>query len=312
MYILASVGGSATGSLLLSRHVYVLNLIGIFCAVLALGVTTLIPCRLGCHHSRTEVVDESAEYVPTSASSSNIEGAERSPRYLQRSDKIQSILLTSWKSSLLAATTLFRVANPTFTVVLIFFIYSFTTSIEVLHIQYISLSLHWSLALANSLLAIRALVSACLLLALPTLRRKYLHPRMNGQQADLFIVQASLFLNCIGMVGYGFSLPAPLFTMALCIYTSGNGLYDSLTTFGRSTLPANEKPADFFVRSGLVQTIAGLIGAPFWTTLFRLCIKSSSWPIGLPIWASAGLFGFNIILARSLIGVAVYHAVSQT
>lgn len=132
---------------------------------------------------------------------------------------------------------------------------------------------------------------------------------MNDQQADLFIVQASLFLNCIGMTGYGFSLPAPLLTMAVCIYTSGNGVYDSLTTFGRSTLPADEKPAAFFVRTGLVATLAGLISAPFWTTLFRFCIKSSFWPIGLPMWIAAGLFGINLILARSLFTKAAYHAV---
>ena len=226
-----------------------------------------------------------------------------------RTQDIPQVILTSWKSSFAAIAKLFNIANPTYTVIMIFLLNSFTNRVEVIGPQYISLTLSWSLASVNSLLATKALVSACILLSLPSLRKKYLEPRMNSQQIDLLIIQASLVLNTFGMAGLGFPLPTPLFMAILYVYTSGVGVYDSLTTYGRATLPANEKMSDFFVRCGLVQTIAGLVAAPLWSGLFSICLTSTFLPIGLPFWVSAGLFGGVFILSRRLRGQATYSTV---
>ena len=293
--------------MLLSHHVYILNLLGILCSVLDVGVITFLPRELGCPSKMAESLHSSTGGHLLSDSldlhEESSEGIFEEPR---GTENISHIIVNSWKTSLVAATSLFRVTDPTFTVLWIFSIFSFTTRVEVLNPQYISLTLGWPLSSVNSILAIKALVSACVLFALPTIRRRYLEPRMNSQQADLLVIQASLFLNCIGMAGLGFPLPALLFITALCIYTSGNGLYDSLTTYGRATLPEDEEMGDFFVRSGLVQTIAGLVAAPVWTGLFSLCLQSSFLPIGLPFGISAGLFGATLLLARSLQGQALY------
>ncbi|KAL8649435.1 MAG: hypothetical protein Q9226_005580 [Calogaya cf. arnoldii] len=161
--------------------------------------------------------------------------------------------------------------------------------------------------LLSALFSGNALLSAIILFALPIVRKVYLEPKLKDQQIDLLVVKASLLLNAVGMAGFGIPMSSPLFILALMVYTSGNGLYDSLTTFGLTSLTAEQGPADFLVRCGLVQTLAGLVAAPFWSTLFSLCLKSDILSTGLPYWISAGLFGGTLVLARSLHGQGIYN-----
>lgn len=95
----------------------------------------------------------------------------------------------------------------------------------------------------------------------------------------------------IGVIGLGFSAPAAFFILSLCVYTSGTGLSDSLTAYGTFTLPPGEKVSEFYVRSGLIGTIAALIGAPLWSAVFSLTLRKGFLPLGLPFWMSAALFG---------------------
>ena len=143
-------------------------------------------------------------------------------------------------------------------------------------------------------MALKALVSAVVLFALPTFRRMYLEPRMSTQQIDLFITQASLAANMLGVIGIGASAPASFFVLSLCVYTSGTGLADSLTAYGTFTLPAGESVSEFYVRTGLVNTIASLIGAPLWSAVFSAVLRSGVLPLGLPFWLCAVLFGAGI------------------
>lgn len=85
---------------------------------------------------------------------------------------------------------------------------------------------------------------------------------MAVNQIDLFITQSSLFANAIGVIGLGFSAPAAFFILSFCVYTSGCGLSDSLTAYGTSTLPEGQMIDEFYVRTGLISTVASLVGAP--------------------------------------------------
>ncbi|KAL8834927.1 MAG: hypothetical protein Q9176_007221 [Flavoplaca citrina] len=256
--------------------------------MIALGVNAFIPPQLGRSENSRNALDTSAadlllhdEIEPQTALVDQPAGHHRS------SESISRIVLDSWRSSLLSITTLFQVPRPTFTIIWIFLLYSFTTRVEVLNFQYISLTLGWSLATVNSLLAGNALLSAVILFLLPTIRKIYLQPRRNDQEVDLLIIKGSLLLNAVGMAGFGISIASAFFVLALLVYTSGNGLYDSLTTFGLTSLTGEQRPDDFLVRSGLVQTIAGLVAAPFWSSLFSRCLKSDVLSTGLPYWISA-------------------------
>lgn len=210
------------------------------------------------------------------------------------------ILLHSWQASYRSVFALFSVPNPTFIVLVVFLVNGLATRIEVLLPQYTSLVLHWPLATVNRALALKALVSALMLFALPTLRNLYLEPRMSTLQVDLLITQVSLLTNTIGVVGLGFSTPAIFFILALCVYTSGTGLADSLTTYGTFTLPPGEKVSEFYVRTGLINTIAAMIGAPLWSALFSLVLKNGGLPLGLPFWMCAALFGAGVSGAVAL------------
>ena len=145
-------------------------------------------------------------------------------------------------------------------------------------------------------MALKALVSAVSLFTLPLTRRLYLEPRFpHGSEGvpaiDLFITQASLTANAIGAIGLGFSAGVPLFVVALCVYTSGAGLGDSLTSFGTHTLAKGEVVADFYLRTGLVNALAALLGGPLWSVALSLVIRSEWVPLGLPFCVCAGLFG---------------------
>lgn len=152
-------------------------------------------------------------------------------------------------------------------------------------------------------MALKSMTSATILFLLPTFRRKYLEPRMNTYQTDLFITQTSLILNTIGMIGMGLPLRSvAIFVPALAIYTSGIGLADSLAAYGTATLPQGEKIADFYTRTGLIATITGLIGGPLWSTVFSFIVQQTNdnggggWmPLGFVFWLCAALFGLGIL-----------------
>ena len=123
---------------------------------------------------------------------------------------------------------------------------------------------------------------------------------MSTSQIDLFIVQASLMTNMIGVTGPGPSAPTGFFILALCVYTSGTGLADSLTAYGTFTLPPGEKVPEFYVRTGLINTIAALIGAPLWSGVFSLVLQNRILPLGMPFWICAALFGTGVVGAVAL------------
>ena len=309
---MGDVTASAIGSVLLTHHIYVLNLLGVFCAVLAVAGTATLPQQLGrrvkgsvpeTRFTSSELSDQIPEFGHGLF--------EEETDQVHRGQEIAHIFLTSWKRSLAALAKLHCVANPAFQITLMFFLHSFTHRVEVLSPQYFSLQLSWSLQSVNTLLAIKSFISGCVLVSLPTLRERCLEPYMSSRQCDVFIVQASIALNIIGMIGLGFRLPVPAFIVSMCIYTGGYGFLDSLTSFGLVNLSPEEEKKDFFLRTGLVQTIAGLIAAPAWTSFFSSCLKSAFLPIGTPFWSSACLFGGILVFALRLQRYIAYSAVSQ-
>lgn len=170
--------------------------------------------------------------------------------------------------------------------------------------QYTSLALGWPLATVNGLIALQALISAASLFALPLVRKVCLEPlyaeRGGSIAIDLFITQVSLVANMIGMVGLGFSAGLPLFIVALSVYTSGAGLGDSLISFGTHTLAEGESMADFYVRTGLVNAVAALIGGPLWSAALGYVIRIEVIPLGTPFWLCAGLFGTAVFGVATL------------
>ena len=316
-YLLASVGGSAIGSMLLSNHVDLLNALSILCYALTACFAAAIPSQCGrliqtAEDSQPTLLNSEA----TASPSSSPEGSRLSPETNTKVTPLPKdlrlfkvnvhqrplirILLHSLHASYQSLLTLFQVPNPTLTVILVFLINGLAVRIEVLLPQYASLVLHWPLATVNSALALKALISSLVLFALPTLRKSCLEPRMSTLQIDIFITQASLLANMIGVIGLGFSAPAGFFIISLCVYTSGCGLADSLTTYGTCTLPPGEQVSEFYVRTGLINTIAALIGAPLWSGIFSLVLKSGTLPLGLPYWVCAALYGAGLGGAMAL------------
>ena len=318
-WLLSAVGGSAIGSLLLSDHVWLLNILSILCYALTACLAAAIPSQCGRDAQATEdsqpilLASEESDSPTTSPerpglphrANTKVWNKSLSPSFYRSKLTLHQrplirILLHSWQASYQSTLTLFLLPNPTFTVILVFLMNGLAIRIEILLPQYISLLLHWPLATVNRTLALKSLVSSIILFALPTLRKIYLEPRMTTPQIDLFITQAALLANMIGMIGIGFSAPATFFVLALCVYTAGNGLYDSLTAYGTLTLPPGEKVSEFYVRTGLINTLAALVGAPVWSLIFSYVLKSGFLPLGLPFWLCAGLFGLGIVTTRAL------------
>ncbi len=287
-YFLASVFGSAIGSILLSNHVYILNGLSIACYLSTAYIASSMPEHYGradsgggalqpfMNPSDEDFLNTMSPTIESMLPHSSAKvllpriSATRpyhAPLTIGHQHSLSQLLFQSWRTSYNSILTLFSVPNPTYTILLIYLLNGLAVRIEVLLPQYTSLTLGWPLATVNRALAIKALISAASLFALPTVRRLYLEPRYvnkGGTTAiDLFITQASLMANTVGIVGLGFSAGAPFFIITMCVYTSGTGLADSLTAYGTHTLPAVATVAEFYVRTGLISTVAALIGAPF-------------------------------------------------
>lgn len=210
---------------------------------------------------------------------------------------LRRILLNSWHASYISLITVLRVKNPTFTIVLIFMIHGFAINIQVIVPQYTSLVLSWPYAEVDAAIALKHLVAAMVIFCLPVFRKTYLEPHLSTPKIDLLIIQGSLSLNIIGMVGLGFSgvfASTGLFITSLCIYNSGIGLADSLTSYGTYNLAPGQTVADFYVRLGLINLIASLAGAPLWSGLFSIVLQSKILPFGLPFWMCAVLYGTEL------------------
>ena len=123
---------------------------------------------------------------------------------------------------------------------------------------------------------------------------------MSVQQVDLLVVQILSVVNTLGVIGLGISAPAWFFILSLCVYTSGMGLGDSLLSYGTLTLPVGEEVAEFYLRTGLISTIAFLTAGPLWSVLFSMVLRSGVLPLGLPFWVCAGLFGAGTAAVMAL------------
>lgn len=93
--------------------------------------------------------------------------------------------------------------------------------------------------------------------------------------------------------------------LALRVYTSGIGLADSLYAYGTFTLSHGEMVSEFYMRAGLIDTIAAMVGASIWSAVFSLVLRSGVLPLGLPFWICAALFGAGVggamVLRRRLV-----------
>lgn len=275
-YFLASVCGSSIGSLLLSHHVYLLNGLSIFCYAATALVALAIPSELGLEGQKPEydvnVTPVSNEDDADTSLSSSFDGPLISSKLSAKARSLPSssfqpiesrliaqqlsllrIILNSWHATYHTLMKLFQLSHPARTVLLIYLFNGLASRTEVLLPQYTSLRLSWRLATVNMVMALKALISALVLFILPTLRRIYLEPRMSVEQIDLFITQASLVANTIGIIGLGMSAPAGFLVMSLCVYTSGTGLADSLTAYGTVTLPPGEQVAEIQRADGFDQ-----------------------------------------------------------
>ena len=166
--------------------------------------------------------------------------------------------------------------------------------------QFTSLALQWSLATANAAMALKSFVSALILLALPAIRSRFLEPRLSTARIDLLITEASVAANFVGMIGLSFSYTPFVYIPSLCIYTTGHGLADSLTAYGTMTLPPGVSLGDFYVRSGLSQSLAGLAAAFTWSGLLGIVLTERTFSLGMPLRVCAGIFGLAWIGARAL------------
>lgn len=124
----------------------------------------------------------------------------------------------------------------------------------------------------------------------------YLEPRFTTARIDLLITQASLLVSIAGMVGLALAPQGAVvfFLLSLCVYTGGVGLPDSLTAYGNVTLPQGEKVSEYYLRTNLITTIAGMTAAPLWSLFFGFVLGSEYLPLGAPLELCATMFGIAL------------------
>ncbi|KAL6721973.1 hypothetical protein ACLMJK_001078 [Lecanora helva] len=297
-WYIAGVCGSTLGSLLLNDHVYLLNGISIGSYALVACVALFIPSHCGLVPKETQnstpLMPIFEDGVEDNTSVSSMSSSREVPI---GSDKLSlfRLLVDSWYKSYKSLLTLFSVAQPTSTVLVMWLLDILAAKGEVLLPQYASLVLSWPLATVNRVLAVKDLTAAVLLFCLPSVRAIFLEPRMSTRQIDLFIIQISFVASALGFAGLSISGHPGTFILSLCVYMSGGGLEDSLTAFGALTLNAGEDTTEFYVRVGLLSTLASLVGGPLWSLIFSIILKNQVFPLGFVYLLCASLFAAGLL-----------------
>lgn len=185
------------------------------------------------------------------------------------------------------------------TALLTYFLIVLSLSINVIFVQWASVTYGWVIAEVNGITSIEMIVSGAVLLALPFVAHKYLFTRFNGQSSkvDIFITKMSIVLHAIGVLGQGFAPNKIAYIAATTLWTIGIGWNDSLRSFVTGMIVEKQELDKLYLGIGLIETCAAMIGTAGWSAAYAE-LMDADWLVRRLLFIVA-----SGILMASLIGV---------
>ncbi|KAE8380390.1 major facilitator superfamily domain-containing protein [Aspergillus bertholletiae] len=158
-------------------------------------------------------------------------------------------------------------------------------------VQYVSKRFEWSLAKANYLISVKALVSMALyLLLLPLLSRALAKQcSMSPPRVDLWIARGSSLFGVVGPILLGVASGPVLLIVSLVLFTLSLAYPVSIQSYGTSLLqPVGVAP--FYSALAVIRLAATLLTSPLLALAFKFGLKAGGAASGLVFDVAGGLF----------------------
>ncbi|KAH7354958.1 hypothetical protein BKA65DRAFT_231744 [Rhexocercosporidium sp. MPI-PUGE-AT-0058] len=269
-------------SILLRKHVYIQCILG----GVTLGATIPLCCMLP---GKDEVSAQSSETSSLLSTTPPITPLAMDPEDGALFWTIVKSLGTNAKHSLSIFRDLRSSSSLFRTTMFTFFMLTVGYGIKVVFIQWPSLTYGWMLADVHAIISYETVISAIILLTLPTVSHKVLKPRLGDSvsEVDLFVAKISAAAHVLGILCAGFAPGKVSYILALTVWKLGNGLNDALRSYVTGLLERKEDVEQLYLGIGMVETLGGMIATAAWTSLFAKVLGKGYLVLRLPFMISS-------------------------
>ncbi|KAH9220143.1 hypothetical protein DL95DRAFT_456676 [Leptodontidium sp. 2 PMI_412] len=269
-------------SILLRKHVYAQCILG----GVTLGATIPLCCMLP---AKQEVSQQSSE---TSSLLSTI--PPLTPLAMDLEDgalfwAIVKSFRTHARHSLSGFRDILYSSSLSRTTMFTFFMLTIGYGIRVVFIQWPSVTYGWILAEVHVIISYETVISAIILLTLPTISHKILKPRLGSSvsEVDLFVAKFSAVAHVVGILCVGFAPGKVSYIMALTVWKLGHGLIDALRSYVTGLLERKEDVEQLYLGIGMMETLGGMIATAVWSGLFATVLGKGYLVSRLPFMVSS-------------------------
>ncbi|OWP02163.1 hypothetical protein B2J93_3595 [Marssonina coronariae] len=153
---------------------------------------------------------------------------------------------------------------------LAFFMFRAGTSIDVLLVQWPSITHGWVIAQVNAITAYEMSIASATLLVLPALSHRFLKPRLGGSilEVDLFVTKISTLAHSVGIVAMGFAPGRFSYILGITVWKVGFGMTDALRSYVTGLATSTEQVEQLYLGIGTVEMLAGIIATASWSGIF--------------------------------------------
>ncbi|CAL3971434.1 unnamed protein product [Diplocarpon coronariae] len=175
---------------------------------------------------------------------------------------------------------------------LAFFMFRAGTSIDVLLVQWPSITHGWVIAQVNAITAYEMSIASATLLVLPALSHRFLKPRLGGSilEVDLFVTKISTLAHSVGIVAMGFAPGRFSYILGITVWKVGFGMTDALRSYVTGLATSTEQVEQLYLGIGTVEMLAGIIATASWSGIFSQVVGKGYLLTRLPFVGSSVVF----------------------
>jgi len=317
--LLAQVVGSALGSYLLQKGIWIPITIGFVITNLTIPMLAFLrDPRDAQKYQTVAATDNEEDITPRTSSASgkapgpNIEEPPKletahtpgsatplidSANTASRTPSSAHVAFISFKTSVFDSLRTLRTAvvrDKFYRFLLgVWFLNALAKSVKILLHQWASKRFGWTLAQVGMLMSMETLLNAIILMALPLLYR-YLTERaqLMKEWIDIWVVRWSLLVTVIGLISVGLSSTGFGFLIGLAVAAFGVGFTDALKSYVTG-LVRQEDITLLYSCATTVETGAELVSGPMWAGLFSVGLSIGGVGGSLPFLCSGVLVFFS-------------------
>ncbi|KAG4437358.1 hypothetical protein IFR05_007164 [Cadophora sp. M221] len=271
-------------SVLLRKHVYAQCVLGGVTLAATIPLCCLLPAKQEVSQQSSETSSLLATTLPPTPLTMDLEDGALFWTIMRS-------LRTNARHSLSSFRDIFYSSSLSRTTMFTFFMLTMGYGVRVVFIQWPSVTYGWILAEVHVVISYEMVISATILLTLPTISHKILKPRLGGSvsEVDLFVAKFSAVAHVLGILCVGFAPGKVSYILALMVWKLGHGLMDALRSYVTGLLETKEDVEQLYLGIGMMETLGGMIATAAWSGLFAKVLGKGYLVSRLPFMISAVL-----------------------